>query len=252
MVFEAILDPVLSPLLRLPPLLSIILVSFVLSVVITLIYKWMTDQELMKTLKEDMKSMQKEMKQLKDNPQKMMEVQKKAMEKNMKYMMHSLKPTLVTFIPLIIIFGWLSTNLAYYPLVAGEQFTVDALFKEGSTGNITMMPQDGVQFQNNNTQHIINDKAAWLMKGEPGIYTLTFIYDQREFYHDILIVQDKGSWEYKNPEKSVKDSNLKTIKVGNEKVIVLNVFGWKIGWLGTYIIFSIVFSMGLRKLLKIH
>src|SRR3989344_3449858 len=109
MVFESLLNPVLSPLLSLPPLAAILIVSIFLSVLMTLIYKWMTDQELMKTLKED--------------------VNKRAMEKNMKYMMHSLKPTLVTFIPLIIIFAWLSSHLAFYPLIAGEQFTLDAEFK---------------------------------------------------------------------------------------------------------------------------
>jgi uncharacterized membrane protein (DUF106 family) len=32
----------------------------------------------------------------------------------------------------------------------------------------------------------------------------------------------------------------------------MNLFGWEVGWLGTYIVFSIVFSMGLRKILKLH
>lgn len=51
--------------------------------------------------------MQKELKELKDNPEKFMEAQKMMMEKNMQYMKHSMKPTLITFVPLILIFGWL-------------------------------------------------------------------------------------------------------------------------------------------------
>ena len=68
--------------------------------------------EYMKELKGEMKEFQKEMKDLKDDPKKMMEVQKRAMEKNMKYMLQSLKPTLFTFIPLILIFGWLRSYYA--------------------------------------------------------------------------------------------------------------------------------------------
>ena len=41
--------------------------------------------------------------------------------------------------------------------------------------------------------------------------------------------------------------NKKVKPLGN-----VSLFGWKPGWLGVYIIFSIIFSMVLRKLLKIH
>ncbi|MBI4447344.1 DUF106 domain-containing protein [Candidatus Woesearchaeota archaeon] len=86
---------------------GLIIISFILTLIVTLAYKFFTDQKLMKELKEEMKALQKEVKELKDHPEKMMEAQKKAMEKNMKYLMHSMKPTLITFIPIILIFGWL-------------------------------------------------------------------------------------------------------------------------------------------------
>ncbi|RME55497.1 DUF106 domain-containing protein [Candidatus Woesearchaeota archaeon] len=108
MALESIFDPTLGWLLsNLPSPWGLFAVSFLLTLLITLIYKWVTDQELMKTLKEDMKSMQKELKELKDDPQALMAKQKEVMEKNMKYMMHSFKPMLITFIPIILIFGWL-------------------------------------------------------------------------------------------------------------------------------------------------
>lgn len=107
MVLNSILDPVLGPVMSIPSPWNLLLVCFILTGVITILYKYLTDQKMMKELKDDMKMHQKEMKELKDNPQKMMEVQKKAMEKNMKYMLHSMKPTLFTFIPIIFIFGWL-------------------------------------------------------------------------------------------------------------------------------------------------
>jgi len=74
---------------------------------ITLAYKFLTDQRLLKSLKDELKGFQEEIKQNKDKPEKVVEVQKKAMEKNLKLMTHSLKPTLYTFIPVILIFTWL-------------------------------------------------------------------------------------------------------------------------------------------------
>ena len=117
MVFEAIgnffnmiMDPVLRPLLYLSPFWGILIISFLVSLIISVIYKYVTDQNLMKQLKAEMKEFQKEMKELRQHPEKMMEVQKKAMETNMKYMTQSFKPTLFTFIPIIIIFSWLSAH----------------------------------------------------------------------------------------------------------------------------------------------
>lgn len=107
MSFTSFLDPVLGPFMGIPSPWNLLLLSFLLTLIMTLLYKYLTDQKLMKELKDDMKELQKEMKLLKDNPTKMMEVQKKAMEKNMKYLLQSLKPTLITFIPILIIFEWM-------------------------------------------------------------------------------------------------------------------------------------------------
>ena len=67
----------------------------------------MTDQKLMKEIKQEMKDLQKEMKQFRDQPEKAMALQKKAFERQMKYMMQSFKPTLITLLPIMLIFGWL-------------------------------------------------------------------------------------------------------------------------------------------------
>ena len=107
MAFTNILDPVLGPVMSIPSPYNLLLISFVLTAAITVLYKLMTDQKLMKEIKDEMKRMQKEMKELKSEPEKVMALQKQVMQKNLKYMMQSLKPTLITFIPIIFIFGWL-------------------------------------------------------------------------------------------------------------------------------------------------
>ncbi|MDP3918425.1 MAG: EMC3/TMCO1 family protein [Nanoarchaeota archaeon] len=109
MSFTSMLNPILGPIMSIPSPYNLILISFLITGAITLVYKFMTDQTLMKELKAEMKSMQKEMKEFKNDPDKMIGLQKQVMEKNLKYMMQSLKPTIITFIPIIIIFGWLRT-----------------------------------------------------------------------------------------------------------------------------------------------
>tara|TARA_Y100000310_G_C20702941_1_gene831754 strand:+ start:4748 stop:5215 length:468 start_codon:yes stop_codon:yes gene_type:complete len=107
MVLENFFDWLFAPLLKFGDGFGVLLISILLTLLTTIFYKLFTDQEMMKSLKAELKHLQKEMKTLKDDPDKFMKVQKKAMEKNLTYMKHSMKPTLFTFIPLILIFGWL-------------------------------------------------------------------------------------------------------------------------------------------------
>lgn len=106
-MFDNFFNLVFGPVMNLPDPLNLLIISFILTGIITLAYKYLTDQTKMKELKTEMKDMQKKMKEMKDQPGKMMEMQKEAMKRNMEYMKHSMKPTLFTFIPIIIIFGWL-------------------------------------------------------------------------------------------------------------------------------------------------
>ena len=112
MVLESLFDWLFAPLMRFGDAWGVILISLLLTIFINIFYKLFTDQEVMKELKSELKSLQKEMKTLKDNPERFLKVQKEAMAKNLIYMKHSMKPTLITFIPLIIIFGWLRSTFA--------------------------------------------------------------------------------------------------------------------------------------------
>ena len=109
-MFDSFFNSIFTPLLSFSPFWTVFLIAFTISLVITVIYKFATDQRLMKELKTDMKMLQKEMKELKDHPEKIVAKQKLAMQKNMEYMKHSMKPTLITMVPLLLIFGWLRTT----------------------------------------------------------------------------------------------------------------------------------------------
>lgn len=257
MALSSILDPILNPVLSLHPFFAIVLMSFVIALAMTLIYKWMTNQEQMKALKEEIKGFQKKMKELKDKPAEMMKIQKQAMEVNMKYMTHSMKPTLISFIPIILIFGWMNGHLAYEPLMPGQEFSVEASFIEGVSGNVSVKAPEGF-IVDDNVQEITEGKARWrltapeLTNPEGDNYILEFEKNGDTAMKDILITYQQM---YKEPVKSFKDSKFKIITVGNKPVKPMgsiSLFGWMPGWLGVYIITSIIFSMSMRKILKLH
>ena len=259
------LDPVLGPLLRLDPLISILLISFLISLMIVIIYKRFTDQNLMKQLKSEIKELQGQMKKLRDNPKKMMEVQKKAMETNMKYMMQSFRPTLLTFIPIILIFGWLNSHMGYYPIVENTEFTITAQFLEGTAGSIRMIDvPSGISLLSSPQQSILAGKAEWVLKGREGTYSLRYDYQDQQFSHQLIITSDMSNRNYAKPELRAKDlgtdSELQQLVISNERIRplqnipLIGSLPWigNFGWLGTYILFSIIFSIALRKLMKVY
>jgi len=242
------LDPVMMPLMKLGPFWAVIFVSVVMTLVVTFAYKYLTNQEKMKSLKEEQKHHQKRMKEFKHDPAKMMEIQKQAMSASMEYMKHSFKPMIFTMIPILLVFGWMNAHMAYYPIVPGEEFSATAFFDSDVEGDVEMIVPSGIEIIDSPVKEI-NEMVSWKLKGEAGEYLLEYKFDGKSITKEIIITEEQA---YSPVIEKTKDKELVRIELGNPKLKVLNLFGWKLGWLGTYIIISIVFSMGLRKALKIH
>lgn len=252
MAFSSLLNPVLNPILIINPAISILLLSFIISLGITVIYKLTTNQDLMKQLKSEMKEFQKEIKMLKANPQKAMAVQKRAMETNMKYMMHSMKSTLFTILPIILIFGWMNANLAYEPIAPGEEFTVTAYFMDIYDGEVFIEIPDGITSLSEQTKTVKDGIASWTLQGDAGEYLLGFGFGKKYVTKDVIISERKA---YSPIEERYSKSELKKVVNGNKPLKplgTLSIFGWHPGWLGYYIILSIIFSMLLRKVMKVY
>src|SRR3989304_1036635 len=190
MVFENLLNPVFFPLLKIPTLFSIILLSFLLS----------------------------------------------------------LNITLFTFIPLIIIFSWMNSNLAYDPILPGQDFTVTAVFEKGANGEITLNAPEGLEVDKAKKE-VKDSEVKWALNGKEGEYLLLFEFNNEKHEKELLITKNQA---YKPIAEKIKNSRLELIRIDNNPKKLLNIFGWKVGWLWAYIIFSIIFSMLLRKIIKVY
>lgn len=87
------------------------ILSILLAFFINIITKLTTDQNKLKRIKERQKEIQKSLKEHKHDPQTYIAKQKEAQPEILKltkqYMFSSMKSMIYTFIPLIIIFGWM-------------------------------------------------------------------------------------------------------------------------------------------------
>ncbi len=248
----AFLDPVFNPVLALGPLWAIVLLSLVISLVIVLVYKFFTNQQEMKRLKDEQKEFRKRMKELKSNPEEMMKVQKEAMQKNFQYMKHSLKATLITMLPIILIFSWMNVHLAYEPIYPGDTYSVTAEFKKGLSGEAELIVGEGTELLSEAMQPI-NSNVAWSLKSTEGEHFLTVQAGNQQQSKKVLITRNLA---YEQPLSVYQHSDIEKIQVNYEKLRPLgpdfSFFGWQPGWLGVYIILSIVFSLALRKVMKVY
>lgn len=89
------------------PKTAIIIISFLATLIVTILTHFLTNKTLMKEIKEKQKRLREEMKKFRDNPQKMMEINKQMMEDFPKQMKESMKISVVTLIPFLMLFSWL-------------------------------------------------------------------------------------------------------------------------------------------------
>ena len=241
-MLNSFFNSIFLPLITWSSKFSLIIICLILTLVTTLAYKYLTDQKMLKKHKEEIKEMQKEISSLKDNPKKMMEKQKELMEKNMKIMMHSFKPMLITLIPLIIIFSWLNATFVYEPLNPNIEFPVTLTFDNNANNELVSINSETLDIEDNE-QTIKESKATFYIKGDTGEHELTVNYNDQEYQKNILIT---NKWKPQQLE-IIEDSNFKKIEIGKR---FKPFFG--LSWIWIYIIFSIIFSMTLRKILSIY
>ena len=102
------------------PYYSLAVISFFVTMVSTLVQKWLTNQEHMKSLKDRQKEIQKELKSCKEEHL-LKELNLEMLNLTGIMMKASMKPMFVTIVPFLILFNWLRGiyDGGEVPLIAG-------------------------------------------------------------------------------------------------------------------------------------
>ena len=105
---HSVLNPTFGYILNINLVIGFLFITFLITLITTLLQKYTTDQEALKQLKEDQKKSQEEMKMHSHDPGKVMELQKKQFENFPKTFDLTMKPLLYTAIPFILLLRWFS------------------------------------------------------------------------------------------------------------------------------------------------
>jgi len=256
--FESTLDPILRPLLSLGALATIFIVSLLVSLITTFVYKYSTDQPKLRKLKADMKRYQKKAMAAKNEPDKAMKLQKEMMKLNGEYMRSSMKSMLYTFLPILLFFGWLGANLAFAPILPGSSFTVQANFDSGVNGSAELILPQELSTSDLILKEVSNSTVLWSnISGPSGVYDVSVKHSSGEEQFVTVLITDKQ--KYIKPEHLLDSDIFDSIVVGNDKLYIFrSVPGLgslpvvkNMNWFWSYFVFSIIFSTSLRKILKL-
>lgn len=113
---HAVLDPSAGLLLNFNVTFGLIIITAIVSLILSLVQKYTTNQTELKKIRAEQKLLQEEMKQYKDHPEKLMELQKKQLEFIPKTMDLTMAPLLYTTIPILLFFRWFYDYFALHPV----------------------------------------------------------------------------------------------------------------------------------------
>lgn len=108
----------ITELINIYPKASLIIISILVTLIMTTVRYFVTDKELMRDIKQKQKWIREEMKKYKDNVEKMAELNQQMLEHFPAQMKQTMKLMAITFIPMIVLFGWL--RKIYTPLIGGS------------------------------------------------------------------------------------------------------------------------------------
>lgn len=250
---------------------EVIGISLALTVVSSIIRKFTIDKEKMDAAKEKMnhhKGMMEKAKKANDIKG-VQKHQAHMMEATMDNLKAGMKPMLYTFIPIILIFSHMGSSYGDM----GKVYNVSI---------IDFMPQRGginsVYATDNGTVSQDGKSVMWKIQQidaeMKGSYNVSFSFDYKLVtdVHDFSVEYVDGDgiskkYDFKqgvdNPESVVKVRQSSISGLGNKAFYTIDyensnswkvseIFGYPLGWLGTYLLTSIFSSMILNKILGIR
>ena len=113
---HAVLDPSAGVFLNWNVTIGMLIITGIITLITTLLQKFLTDQDALKTIKEEQKIVQEEMKLAKASPEKSMALSKKSLELTMTAMPMTMRPLMYTVIPFVLFLRWFQDYFTENPV----------------------------------------------------------------------------------------------------------------------------------------
>jgi uncharacterized membrane protein (DUF106 family) len=230
------------------PWVGMILISVLTALLMLFVFRFTSNQEGIKQVKNKIKAHLLELRLFKDSLSLSLKAQGNILRYNLRYISYSAKPLLVMIIPLILILIQLNFWFGYDALTPGQETILRVKLEEGQNPldiDLALEPSTGFDIQTHPLRIEEEREINWRLKArEKGVHDLTFIVNGQRLTKKVAIAQRPLSKisplkvrrnfinELINPGESPVPGDLpiKTIEV-KYPAKDMNLFGWNIPWL---------------------
>lgn len=269
LIFGKIFDLILLPFHNMSPWIGMIVISFLTGLFMLFIFRYTSNQEGIRFVKNKIKAYLLELRLFNDNLRISLKSQGNILRTNLKYISYTAKPMLVMIIPLILILIQLNFWFGYNPLSVGQEAILKVKLEEGYNPvetDIKIEPSPSLTIETPPLRIIEDNEINWRFRvNEKGTYNLTLALKGEKFTKKVTASQksinkispfkirrnfiDEILYPTEAPFK--KDSPIKSIEI-TYTTKGMNLFGWHIHWLIAYFALSIIFGFAFKGVFKIE
>ncbi|MFQ6082152.1 MAG: hypothetical protein ACE5WD_02195 [Candidatus Aminicenantia bacterium] len=264
-IFEFLFFPFKS----IHPWYGMIFISFLTGLLMLFIFRYTSNQEGIRKVKNRIKAHLLEIRLFKDDLGLMFKAQKNILQNNLIYMKYSLKPMLVMIIPLILILIQLNLWFSQKPLEPNQSAIVILNLQPNVSPietSVKIRTPEGVSVETPALRIMNKPQINWRIRAEKyGQFNIEFETSETKLNKKLIV----------SPRKFIKLSSKKVSKNFIDEIVYpgepplprnpvvrsieikypparLNFLGLKIHWLIAFFVLSILFGFSLKRFFKVE
>ena len=267
-IITRLFDLLLFPFRTLAPIWGIVFLSLLSGILILLVYKAVSNQEKIKTLKKRIWGHFFGIYLFRDEPTQILKAQVCLMGSVFRYLGHSIRPLLVLIIPIILICIQMQLRYGHNNLQPGDEYIVSATLAPPDrvlTAPVELRASSGITIQTPPLRIPESNEVDWRIKiNDTGRHSLTFVTDSGDFartldisprisriYPTIKRASLSARLEYPGQNFLPGNSSLNSVTISYPPAEI-NLFGIKLHWIIWYFILAMIFGFALKKPLRVE
>ena len=263
-----LLDFITLPFQGFDPFWGFFAICVILGAVAVIIFKYLSNQDKIKEVKNRIKIHFLEIRLYKDDFREILKAQKEILKNNFWYVVYSFAAAIPIMILVLLTISQINLRYGYTPIMPGQQFDVKVVYAQEADRRPE--PQlklpEGLEALTPAMRLGGENEVSWQFQAaEPGNYKVGFKVCDQEFTKDIIIGKISSPYcpqlmrqgflaAFINSVEPplAKNARLESIEIGYKpKHFKCIFFGWNMHWLIVFPLIAIGFGLVVRKILKV-
>ncbi|OGL47314.1 MAG: hypothetical protein A2161_17090 [Candidatus Schekmanbacteria bacterium RBG_13_48_7] len=269
-IITRIFNLIFLPFRCINPMYGLVFVSFITGIVFLIIFRYTSNQEAIKRVKNLIKAYFLEIRLYKDNLGVLLRAIIKTDLNILNYLRYFMIPMLIVIIPLILIAVQLEVRYEYRPLKSGEKTILTVQLKNAVPDidkPVTLILPDGIVMDSKPVRVASNKTISWRLKAlKQGTYNANIEVEGESVYKEIVVSNRLVPLSTSRTAANLKNYVLNPVEpflpgsldISSISVIYpkgelpFNIFGWSHFWVIVFFVLSMLFGFAFKGIFKVQ